>query len=101
MNGYYTIFNPRGEKIADCGNEKDVINLMHMRNRRWEGHYYQFNPNSGEIIDIYSNQLPPNQKYIGWKEASENEFDEMFPSPITKKQIEQSTLEEVNLDSNV
>ena len=44
MKGYYSVFNPRGEKIADCGSEKDAINLMGMRNARWDGHYYQFKP---------------------------------------------------------
>ena len=44
MNGYYSVFNPRGEKIADCGIERDAVNLMNMRNRRWDGHYFTFNP---------------------------------------------------------
>jgi len=34
MNGYYSVFNPRGEKIADCGQEKDAVNLIYSRNRR-------------------------------------------------------------------
>jgi len=42
LNDYYSVFNPRGEKIADCGSEKDAVNLLGMRNRRWEGHYYSF-----------------------------------------------------------
>tara|TARA_B100000900_G_C20213808_1_gene566940 strand:+ start:231 stop:509 length:279 start_codon:yes stop_codon:yes gene_type:complete len=59
MNGYYSVFNPRGEKIADCGSERDAVTLMNMRNRRWEGHYYQFNPLPGDIIDAsLSRQLP-------------------------------------------
>jgi hypothetical protein len=44
LNGYYSVFNPRGEKIADCGRERSAVTLIGMRNRRWEGHYYQFNP---------------------------------------------------------
>tara|TARA_B100000676_G_scaffold180910_1_gene177564 strand:+ start:663 stop:968 length:306 start_codon:yes stop_codon:yes gene_type:complete len=52
LNGYYSVFNPRGEKIADCGSERDAINLLGMRNRRWDGHYYQFNPLPGDIIDV-------------------------------------------------
>ena len=57
MNGYYSVFNPRGEKVADCGSEKDAVNLIGMRNRRWEGHYYQFNPLPGDIVDV-TKQLP-------------------------------------------
>ena len=51
MNGYYSVFNPRGEKIADCGIERDAVNLIGMRNRRWDGHYYQLNPLPGEIVE--------------------------------------------------
>ena len=54
MNGYYSVHNPRGEKIADCGVEKDAVNLIGMRNRRWEGHYYQFTPLLGDIVDVTS-----------------------------------------------
>ena len=67
MNGYYSVFNPRGEKIADCGIERDAVNLMHMRNRRWDGHYFTFIPLPGDIIDVSNNQLPSNQKYTRWK----------------------------------
>ena len=52
MRGYFSVFNPRGEKIADCGVEMDAVNLMSMRNRRWEGHYFTFIPTPGDIIDI-------------------------------------------------
>ena len=52
MRGYYSVFNPRGEKIADCGIERDALNLIGMRNCRWDGHYYTFNPLPGEIIDV-------------------------------------------------
>tara|TARA_B100001094_G_scaffold311965_1_gene348135 strand:+ start:4244 stop:4561 length:318 start_codon:yes stop_codon:yes gene_type:complete len=59
MKGYFTVLNPRGQKIADCGSEKDAIKLIGMRNRQWDGHYYQFNPLPGDIIDVNSiNQLP-------------------------------------------
>ena len=59
MRGYYSVFNPRGEKIADCGQEKDAVNLLSMRNRRWEGHYYSFIPLPGDIVDVnLRNQLP-------------------------------------------
>mgnify|MGYP003121736064 CR=1 FL=1 len=54
MNGYFSVFNPRGEKIADCGLEKDAVNLMNTRNCRWEGHYFQFVPNPAQIVDVFS-----------------------------------------------
>tara|TARA_B100000965_G_scaffold369873_1_gene357579 strand:+ start:1509 stop:1796 length:288 start_codon:yes stop_codon:yes gene_type:complete len=59
MKGFYSVFNPRGEKIADCGAEKDALTLLHSRNARWEGHYYQYDPLPGYIIDVTpNNQLP-------------------------------------------
>ena len=59
MNGYYSVFDPDGEKIADCGGERDATFLIHCRNKTWDGHYYQFNPFPGDIIDINSTkQLP-------------------------------------------
>ena len=58
MRGYYSVFNPRGEKIADCGIERDAVNLIGMRNRRWDGHYYTFIPLPGDIIDVSNKQLP-------------------------------------------
>ena len=59
MRGYYSVFNPRGEKIADCGNERDAVTLMSSRNRRWDGHYFVFNPLPGDIVDVSSpRELP-------------------------------------------
>ena len=59
MNGYYSVFDPNGKKIADCGIERDAVNLMHTRNKYWDGHYFTFNPLPGDIIDVNSaNQLP-------------------------------------------
>ena len=58
MRGYYSVFNPRGEKIADCGIERDAVNLIGMRNHRWDGHYYTFIPLPGDIIDVSNKQLP-------------------------------------------
>ena len=60
MTGYYSVYNPRGEKIADCGIERDALNLISMRNRRWDGHYYTFIP-VAQLIDLEpfpQNQLP-------------------------------------------
>ena len=59
MNGYYSVFDPDGKKIADCGIERDAVNLMQTRNKYWDGHYFTFNPLPGDIIDVNSaNQLP-------------------------------------------
>ena len=52
MNGYYSVFDPDGKKIADCGIERDAVNLMNMRNQRWDGHYFMFSPLPGDIIDM-------------------------------------------------
>ena len=49
MNGYYSVFDPAGKKIADCGSLRDATNLICMRG---EGHYYQFNPYLGTIVDM-------------------------------------------------
>lgn len=54
MNGYYSVFNPDKNKIADCGSERDALFLVHSRNSIWDGHYYQFNPLPGEIVDVNS-----------------------------------------------
>ncbi len=64
MNGYYSIFNPRGEKIADCGSQKDAVNLIGMRNVRWDGHYYMFNPLPGDIIDVSSGKQLPTRDIV-------------------------------------
>ena len=64
MNGYYSVFNPRGQKIADCGSEKDAVILLGMRNRRWEGHYYSFIPLPGNIIDISSGKQLPTKDIV-------------------------------------
>ena len=59
MNGYYSVFDPDGKKIADCGIERDAVNLMHSRNKYWDGHYFTFNPLPGDIVDVSSGkQLP-------------------------------------------
>ena len=35
MNGYYSVFDPTGKKIADCGSIKDAVNLI---GTRGDGH---------------------------------------------------------------
>ena len=91
MNGYYSVFNPRGEKIADCGSEKDAVNLLGMRNRRWEGHYYSFIPFSGAIIDVSNNKQLPTRDIVvnmdggvggSWKEVVIKEFPPNCQEPF-------------------
>ena len=78
MRGYYSVFNPRGEKIADCGQERDAVNLMSMRNRRWDGHYFTFIPLPGDIVDVASSKQLPTKDIVvnmdggvggSWKEV--------------------------------
>ena len=64
MNGYYSVFDPDGKKIADCGIERDAVNLMNMRNRRWDGHYFTFNPLPGDIIDVSNDKQLPTRDII-------------------------------------
>ena len=97
MRGYYSVFNPRGEKIADCGIERDAVNLMHSRNKNWDGHYFQYNPLPGPIVDI--NQTKELEPYVpvrsisddivvnmdggvggSWKQLEEGDYDEVFIS---------------------
>ena len=78
MRGYYSVYNPRGEKIADCGIERDAVNLMSMRNRRWDGHYFTFNPLPGDIVDVSEGKQLPTRDIVvnmdggvggSWKEV--------------------------------
>ena len=90
MNGYYSVFNPDSKKIADCGSERDALFLIHSRNKKWDGHYYTFNPLPGDIIDMkYSYQLPTTDIVVNmdggvggsWKEISlpENSQEPFIP----------------------
>ena len=83
MNGYYTVFEPGGRKIADCGSLRDATTLVGMRGN---GHYYQFTPYPGDIVDVSSDkQLPTRDIIVNmdggvggcWKEIYE-QFDEAF-----------------------
>ena len=83
MNGYYTVFDSSGKKIADCGSHRDAITLVGMRG---EGHYYQFTPYPGEIVDVSSSKQLPTRDIVvnmdggvggSWKEIYE-QFDEAF-----------------------
>ena len=54
MIGYYSVFDPDGKKIADCGAIKDAVNLIRTRG---DGHYYQFNP-IYETVDVQLLERP-------------------------------------------
>jgi hypothetical protein len=91
LNGHYSVFNPRGQKIADCGAEKDAVNLLGMRNRRWEGHYYSFIPSPGNIIDISSGKQLPTKDIVvnmdggvggSWKEVVIKELPQNCQEPF-------------------
>jgi len=83
MNGYYTVFEPGGKKIADCGSLRDATTLVGMRGN---GHYYQFTPYPGEIVDVSSSKQLPTRDIVvnmdggvggSWTQIYE-QFDEAF-----------------------
>ena len=91
MKGFYSVFNPRGEKIADCGAEKDALTLLHSRNARWEGHYYTFIPLPGDIVDVtLNNQLPTSGIVINmdggvggsWEQVEYDKLPESNENPL-------------------
>ena len=89
MNGYYSVFNPNGEKIADCGQERDATFLIHSRNKSWDGHYYQFNPLPGDIINVSpAKQLPTHDIVVnmdgGVGGSWEVKYDEQLPKSNSK-----------------
>ena len=77
MNGYYSVFDPTGKKIADCGSMKDAVTLV---GRRGEGHYYQFKPiyETVEVKLLERPKLPTKDIVVNmdggvggsWKEVS-------------------------------
>jgi len=90
LNGYYSVFDPTGKKIADCGSIKDTVNLIRTRG---DGHYYQFNP-IYETVDVQLLKRPelPTRDIVvdmdggvggSWKEVSDEEFDKLFVSYST------------------
>ena len=99
MRGYYSVFNPDGKKIADCGIERDAVNLMHTRNKYWDGHYFTFNPLPGDIVDVTNKQLPTNDIVVNmdggvggsWKEVN---YIEIIGQ---KLELQQSELPELDL----
>ena len=94
----YSVFNPRGEKIADCGILSDAVNLVGTRNKYWDGHYYQFKP-TYQTLDVESTsqkQLPTKDIVVNmdggvggsWKEV---EYIEVGGQKIpTQQQLPQN-----------
>jgi hypothetical protein len=89
LNGYYSVFNPRGEKIADCGIEKDAVNLMASRNCRWDGHYFTFNPLPGDIIDVGSSSQKelPTSGIVVDTDSTQVEYVEIGGQKIAIQQL--------------
>ena len=97
MNGFYSVFKPGGKKVADCGSLQDATTLVAMKG---DGHYYQFTPFPGDIIDVsFGKQLPTRDIVVNmdggvggsWKEIYE-QFDEAF-GVKQQKQLNQSDAE--------
>ena len=85
MRGYYSVFNPRGEKIADCGIERDAVTLIHSRNRRWDGHYFTFNPLPGDIIDVNSKGLPTTDIVVNMDGGVGGSWKEVKVEPLLEE----------------
>jgi len=97
MNGFYSVFKPGGKKVADCGSLQDATTLVTMKG---DGHYYQFTPYPGDIIDVSSGKQLPTRDIVvnmdggvggSWKEIYE-QFDEAF-GVKKQKQLNQSDAE--------
>ena len=100
MNGYYSVFDPDGKKIADCGAERDALFLIHSRNRTWDGHYYTFVPLPGDIIDVTSaKQLPTKDIVVNMDGGVGGSWEEVPYVEVggQKLQIQQSNLKELDL----
>ena len=99
MRGYYSVFNPDGKKIADCGMERDAVTLMHSRNKSWDGHYFTFNPLPGDIVNVTNKQLLTNDIVVNmdggvggsWKEVDYIEINGQ------KIELQQSNLPKLDL----
>ena len=97
MNGYYSVFDPTGKKIADCGSIKDTVNLI---GTRGDGHYYQFNP-TYETVEVKLLERPklPTKDIVvnmdggvggSWKEV---EYIEVQGQKLQIQQSEQPKLD--------
>ena len=101
MRGYYSVFDPDGKKIADCGIERDAVTLMHSRNKSWDGHYFTFNPLPGDIVDVTNKQLPTNDIVVNMDGGVGGSWREVETIEIKgqKLHLQQSDLPKANYDS--
>ena len=75
--------------VDDCGKERDATFLIHSRNKTWDGHYYQFNPLPGDIINVSpAKQLPTHDIVVnmdgGVGGSWEVKYDEQLPKSDSK-----------------
>ena len=93
------MFDPDGKKIADCGIERDAVNLMHSRNKRWDGHYFTFIPLPGDIVDVTSKQLPTKDIVVNMDGGVGGSWEEVDYIEIKgqKLKLQQSELPEIDL----
>lgn len=99
MRGYYSVFDPDGKKIADCGAIKDAVNLI---GTRGDGHYYQFNPiyETVEVQLLERPKLPTKDIIVNmdggvggsWK-VEEPEYIEVQGQKLQIQQSEQPKLD--------
>jgi len=97
LNGYYSVFDPTGKKIADCGSIKDAVNLLRTRG---DGHYYQFKPiyETVEVKLLERPKLPTKDIVVNmdggvggsWKEV---EYIEVQGQKLQIQQSEQPKLD--------
>jgi len=99
LRGYYSVFDPTGKKIADCGSIKDAVNLI---GTRGDGHYYQFNPiyETVEVQLLERPKLPTKDIIVNmdggvggsWK-VEEPEYIEVQGQKLQIQQSEQPKLD--------
>tara|TARA_R110002020_G_scaffold82401_1_gene204008 strand:+ start:17 stop:319 length:303 start_codon:yes stop_codon:yes gene_type:complete len=99
LRGYYSVFDPTGKKIADCGSIKDAVNLIRTRG---DGHYYQFNPiyETVEVQLLERPKLPTKDIIVNmdggvggsWK-VEEPEYIEVQGQKLQIQQSEQPKLD--------
>ena len=88
----YSVFDPTGKKIADCGSLREATNLVGMRG---EGHYYQDKP-VYQTVDIkpVQDQLPTTDIVVNMDGGVGGSWFEVAGQ---KLQMQQSELPEVDL----
>ena len=88
----YSVFDPTGKKIADCGSLRDATNLVGMRG---EGHYYQYKP-VYQTVDIKpaQDQLPTTDNVVNMDGGVGGSWFEVAGQTL---QMQQSELPEVDL----